>query len=99
MKGEELDEAFIGFGGVRGDRVYAVGNAKARQDFPYFTARERHDLLLCRPTYLAGSLRDVQIETPDRKKFGIEDPQLLEWLNPGFPDRFELKVLRSDRAL
>lgn len=99
MMGQELDEAFVGFGGVRGDRAYAIGNAKARQDFPYFTARDRHDLLLCRPTYLAGGLGDLQIETPDGKKFEVEDPQLLEWLNRGFPGGFDLKVFSSERAL
>jgi uncharacterized protein YcbX len=99
MKGEELEEAFVGFGGVRGDRVYAIGDAKARQDFPYFTARDRPDLLLCRPTYFADGLRDLHIETPDGKQFGIEDPQLLKWLNRGVPDGFDLRVLRSERAL
>lgn len=99
MKGQELEEAFVGFGGVRGDRSYAIGNAKARPDFPYFTARDRHDLLLCCPTYLAGGLRGLQIETPDGNKHDIEDPQLLAWLNPDFTDGFELKILRSERAL
>ena len=95
MKGQELDEAFVGFGGVRGDRVYAITNAKARQDFPYFTARDRHDLLLCRPTH---SHAVIQIETPDGKTFDVEDPQLLGWLNRGFPDGFDLRVLSSERC-
>ena len=55
MRGEELQEAFAGFGGLRGDRVYAIGDSKARQDFPYFTAREQGRVLLCRRSIATGA--------------------------------------------
>ena len=51
MRGEELAEAFVGFAGVYGDRLYAFGNSGAAKGFPYLTAREQEAMLLCRPVY------------------------------------------------
>ena len=39
MRGEELPEAFIGFSGVYGDRVYAFRSSAATAGFPNLTAR------------------------------------------------------------
>ena len=46
MKGEELPEAFIGFGGVYGDRLYAFMSPERPPGYPYLTARECHRMLL-----------------------------------------------------
>jgi uncharacterized protein YcbX len=51
MRGEELAEAFLGFAGVFGDRVYAFHNSAAPQGFPYLTGREQETMLLYRPSY------------------------------------------------
>jgi hypothetical protein len=51
MRGEELPEAFIGFPGVYGDRVYAFQSAAAAKAFPYLTGREQEAMLLYRPSY------------------------------------------------
>ena len=51
MRGEELPEAFIGFAGVYGDRLYAFGNSAASKGFPYLTGRERGEMLLCQPRF------------------------------------------------
>lgn len=99
MRGESLEGAFIGFSGVRGDRVFAIHNALARQDFPYFTAREQGELLLCRPAHRDGSETDLKIETRAGETFAITDPRLLEVLTAEWPGRFELSLLRSERAL
>ena len=40
MRGEELAEAYVGFAGVYGDRLYAIRNAMAPAGFPSLTARE-----------------------------------------------------------
>src|SRR4051794_31497654 len=96
MRGEELEQAFIGFGGLQGDRTFAIHNARARKDFPYFTARERESLLLCRPERSESGL---EVETPTGQKFTITDPRLLEFLGAGLRDGFELTLLQSDRAL
>jgi uncharacterized protein YcbX len=99
MRGEELDKAFVRRGGVLGDRVFAIHNALGRQDFPYFTAREQGTLLLCRPTQRDGIPADLEVEAPNGEKFTITDPRLLEFLSAGLPDRFELSMLQSERAL
>jgi uncharacterized protein YcbX len=51
MRGEELAEAFIGFAGVYGDRLYAFRSSAAHKGFPYLTAREQETMLLYRPRY------------------------------------------------
>lgn len=51
MRGEELQEAFVGFPGVYGDRLYAFQSAAAIKGFPYLTGREQEAMLLYRPVY------------------------------------------------
>jgi len=51
MRGEELREAFVGFAGVHGDRLYAFHSSSAPASFPYLTAREQERMLLYRPVY------------------------------------------------
>ena len=46
MRGEELQEAFVGFSGVYGDRVYAFRSSAAPKGFPYLTGRELAKMLL-----------------------------------------------------
>ena len=51
MRGEELQEAFVGFPGVYGDRVYAFHSAASHKGFPYLTGREQEQMLLYRPRF------------------------------------------------
>src|SRR5205814_6659805 len=51
MRGEELDEAFAGFSGVYGDRLFAFRSSAAPKGFPYLTAREQRKLLQYRPRF------------------------------------------------
>jgi hypothetical protein len=51
MRGEALPEIFAGFAGVYGDRIFAFKSSTARAAFPYWTARERHEMLLYRPRF------------------------------------------------
>lgn len=51
MRGESLQEAFIGFAGLYGDRVYAFRSSAAPNGFPYLTGREQEQMLLYRPVY------------------------------------------------
>lgn len=51
MGGEELPEIFAGFSGVYGDRLYAFRSSAAPAGFPFFTGRERHEMLLYRPRF------------------------------------------------
>jgi uncharacterized protein YcbX len=51
MRGEEIDEAFVGFPGIYGDRVYAFESSGAPKGFPYLTARELGTMLMCQPRF------------------------------------------------
>ena len=45
MRGEPLQEAFAGFSGVYGDRVYTIRSAASPKGFPYFTGRDQGQML------------------------------------------------------
>ena len=51
MRGEELDEAFVAFAGLMGDRLYGVIKGGGNPGFPWHTAREQESLLLYQPRY------------------------------------------------
>src|SRR5215831_11805028 len=51
MRGEELEEAFAGYPGIYGDRVFAFKSSASPDGFPYFTAREQRRLLQYRPVF------------------------------------------------
>ena len=51
MRGEALPEIFVGFAGVYGDRLFAFKSSAAPAGFPYFTGRERPEMLLYGPRF------------------------------------------------
>jgi uncharacterized protein YcbX len=51
MRGEELNEAFVGYSGVYGDRLFAFKSSASPAGFPYFTAREQRQMLRYRPQF------------------------------------------------
>src|SRR5213075_1427446 len=51
MRGQELDEAFAGFSGIYGDRLFAFRSSASPKGFPYLTAREQQRLLQYRPRF------------------------------------------------
>src|SRR5881409_2091710 len=51
MRGQELDEAFVGFSGIYGDRLFAFRSSASPKGFPYLTAREQRKLLQYRPRF------------------------------------------------
>src|SRR5438034_10526840 len=51
MRGEALREAFLGFAGMHGDRVFAFRSSASPKGFPYLTAREQRKLLSCQPPF------------------------------------------------
>src|SRR5947209_5633907 len=51
MRGERLPEAFAGFSGVYGDRLYAFLSSRAAKGFPFFTAREQEEMLKFRAVF------------------------------------------------
>jgi len=115
MRGEELREAFLGFGGVYGDRRYAFLSSAARDDFPYLTAREKHEMLLHRPIYrhpelmmkpsprLTRAYASLDVETPTGERLPVEDPRLIDLLREGLRERLgdrpDLAMVQSDVAI
>jgi len=51
MAGERLQEAFAGFPGVYGDRVYAIRSSASPKGFPYFTGRDQGQMLRYRAAF------------------------------------------------
>jgi hypothetical protein len=85
MRGEELTEAFIGFAGVYGDRLFAFRSSEKPKGFPYLTGREQTKMVLYRPRF----------RHPDR---AAKPPNLSEaesigpGLNPVYADPADLAV-------
>jgi MOSC domain-containing protein len=51
MRGEEMDEIFAGYGGVYGDRLFAFQTPATRKGFPFFTGREKPQMIRYRPRF------------------------------------------------
>jgi len=87
MAGEEMDEAFVGFAGMMGDRAYAfVPTAPTTKGFPWHTGREQETMVLYRPRYRDGKRSRLPVdvaasfamkpgmntEFPDSAAFAVE---------------------------
>ncbi len=112
MRGEELREAYLTAKGVYGDRRYAFLSTGARKDFPYFTAREQHEMLQHRVRYLHPekmvrpqgelSLADgsIEVETPAGERLAVDDPRLIELLRGGLREwqrkRHQVMLVQSE---
>ena len=51
MAGEEVAQAFVGYGGLLGDRAFAFIREGGMRGFPWHTAREQEDLVTYRPRF------------------------------------------------
>ena len=85
MRGEELAEAFVGFSGVYGDRLFAFKSSARPEGFPYLTGREQEEMLLYRPRFrhpnkAAGPPNQAEAEA------------IAPGLNPLFADPADLAV-------
>jgi len=70
MRGEELDEAFAGFPGIYGDRLFAFKSSASPTGFPYFTAREQRRLLQYRPRFRYPDKAARPINFTEAEKMG-----------------------------
>ncbi|MBV9249915.1 MAG: MOSC N-terminal beta barrel domain-containing protein, partial [Acetobacteraceae bacterium] len=95
MKGVETQEAFIGYAGVYGDRLYAVHDSAAQVDFPYLTAREQERVLLYRPRFRHPEKSICPPNWPEAERAG-------PGLTPVYGDKDDLMVdveTPADRTL
>ena len=49
MRGEELSQAFVGFAGIYGDRLFAFRSSERPSGFPYLTGREQMKMVITVP--------------------------------------------------
>jgi hypothetical protein len=97
MRGEELAEVFVGFGGIEGDRRFAFHSTAAPPDFPFFTARQNTSLLQYRPRLLPNK-QSIEVETPSGNKRAIDDPELINELRAGLDAQHQITLMRSNRS-
>jgi hypothetical protein len=85
MRGEELDEAFVGFSGVYGDRLFAFKSSVRPAGFPYLTGREQAGMLRYRPRFRdpSSAVRPVNLS---------EAQNIAPGLNPLFGDATDLTL-------
>ena len=85
MCGEKLDEVFVAFAGLMGDRTYGIVKSGGNPGFPWHTARDQEELLLYKPRYKNYSLT--------LKPGDLEAAQsLAPGVNPLYPDAEEFSV-------
>lgn len=76
MRGEEVDDVFVAFTGLMGDRIYAISSSAASPEFPWHTNREQEELIL----YKARFKRREETLKP-----AALEAALAELLNPPYP--------------
>jgi MOSC domain-containing protein len=82
MRGEELDEAFAGYSGIYGDRLFAFRSSASPKGFPYLTAREQRRLLLYRPYFrypdkAARPINLIEAESKDANPLSADLAELV----------------------
>lgn len=85
MMGEILEEAFVSFAGVMGDRIYGLVTESGNPGFPWFTGRDKQSLLLYKPRYkeAAVTMKPGNLEAAQKMAPGI---------NPLYPDSEQFSV-------
>ncbi len=85
MRGEQIDDVFVAYTGVMGDRLYALAAAQAPPEFPWHTNREQEEFILFKAAYRnpASTLKPAAMEAAFK-----------EALNPPYPsaEAFALNV-------
>jgi uncharacterized protein YcbX len=93
MAGEAVEQAFVGFSGVMGDRVYAFARSGGRPGFPWLTATEWEDMVRFRPRFRASAAAALPADLEAAFALG-------PGVSPAFPteEAFEVDVATPDGA-
>lgn len=101
MRGEKLSEVLVNFSGLTGDRVYAFVNPEKKDNFPWHSARQQHDLLLYQANFIQQISIDkqypdlnelsVKVTTPEGDVYAITDQQFLNDLQKKASATFDLR--------
>src|SRR3989338_2016287 len=97
MMGEDLETANVTDNGIYGDRVYAFIDEENKTNFPWITARQKHEMILFKTKIVENqeSRDDVKIMTPDGEEFDINDLSFKEYLEKRFGKTLRLKYSKK----
>ncbi len=92
MRGEQIDDVFVAYTGVMGDRVYALSAADAPPEFPWHTNREQEEFVLYQPRYRNHH---------DTLKPAAMNAAFAQSLNPPYPQpsAFVLDIEKPDGSV
>jgi uncharacterized protein YcbX len=107
MSGEDLDEAFVTFAGLVGDRVYAFLDPQGNAEFPWMTARVWAEMILLKPRFTSAPTAlhrcpgdadyRIEVATPEGKQFDVAAPELRAHLETKFGRTIALRF--SERSM
>ena len=85
MRGEEVNDIYVAYTGLMGDRIYAIASSTAVPEFPWHTNREQEEFVLYQPRFKKpeNTLKPADLEAT-----------YAEMLNPPYPlaDDFAVDV-------
>ena len=70
MRGEEMEEMFVGYAGVYGDRLFAFQSSASSKGFPFFTGREQCQMIRYQPRFRNPKKAARPINWTDAEKLG-----------------------------
>jgi hypothetical protein len=85
MAAEELDELFVGYAGVYGDRLFAFESAANDRGFPYFTGRDKREMIRYRARFRNPDKAARPINLAEAEKLGPT-------INPTSADASDLMI-------
>ena len=85
MRGEEVDEIFVSFTGLMGDRIYAVSSTSSPKELPWHTARQYKGYVL----YQAYFVNREATLKPDNMQEAFNNPAVL---SPVYPTKESFSV-------
>src|SRR5262249_58333292 len=73
MHGEAVDQDFLGFSAVYGDRIFAFTSAAAQKGFPFLTGREQQEMLRYQPRFRSAekAARPVNLAEAEKLSPGV----------------------------
>lgn len=70
MRGEEMEEIFAGYPGVYGDRVFAFASSANKKGFPFFTGRDKREMIRYRARFRSPGKAARPINWTDAENSG-----------------------------
>src|SRR5205823_12227647 len=68
MRGEQMEELFVGYAGVYGDRLFAFESSANAKGFPFFTGRDDRQMIRYRTRFRNPELAARPINLAEAEK-------------------------------